>query len=308
MWEGFDPYSNPLLPILEASVPGAWQVVTDKSREVDLEIGSVYPRRVEVFGSLVKATIFRRGPSGPADVREAYLPPGKAPNARAGIWYTPENRRPPDSGWDGYLSFDPDTWPRNAHLPFWQLNSDLFGGRGSGLLGEPLIIDRLLESRNAVTSRRKKFCCAIIRNPDPVRLNAIEMLNQLSQVDILGPYARRPLPNKAEVPREYRFALVFENDLYPGYVTEKAFDAWHCGAVPLYWGIDAQGYLNSEAMLNMANMAGPDELVAFVARLESDSELLDYVASQPILSVRPSSNAVVQMIRRVMGRSATTGL
>lgn len=300
MWEGFDPYANPLLPILEASLPEAWEVVTDSRREVDLEVGSVYPRRVEILGSLAKATIFRGRPSSPADVREAYLPPGKAANARAGIWYTPENRRPPASGWDGYLSFDPDTWPRNAHLPFWQLNSDLFGGRGTGLLGEPLSTDCLLQSRDSCTSRRRKFCCAIIRNPDPVRLAAIEKLDQIGTVDVFGPYARRPVPSKSEVMRDYRFALVFENDLYPGYVTEKVFDAWHCGAIPLYWGIDAHSFLNSAALLNMATMSGPDELVDHVAHLESDLELLDYMASQPILRVRPSIDAVGQLVRNVM--------
>lgn len=306
MWEGFDPFANPLLAILETSLPGTWEVVTENRREVDLEIGSVYPRRVEVLGSLTKATIFRGRPSNPSDVREAYLPPGKAANARAGIWYTPENRRPPASGWDGYLSFDPDTWPRNTHLPFWQLNSDLFGGRGAGLLGESLSIDRLVESRDSATSRRRGFCCAIIRNPDSVRLAAIEKLNQLGMVDVFGPYARRPVPSKAEVMRDYRFALVFENDLYPGYVTEKVFDAWHCGAIPLYWGIDAHGYLNPEAVLNMANMSGPDELVDHVARLESDAELLDYTASRPILSVRPSPEPVRQLIRNVMERKPIT--
>ena len=300
MWEGFDPYGNALLPILEASLPEAWEVVTDSRREVDLEIGSVYPRRGEILGSLAKATIFRGRPSSPSDVREAYLPPGKAANARAGIWYTPENRRPPASGWDGYLSFDSDTWPRNAHLPFWQLNSDLFGGRGVGLLGEPLSIDRLVEARDSATSRRRGFCCAIIRNPDPVRIAAIEKLSRLGPVDVFGPYARRPVPSKAEVMRQYRFALVFENDLYPGYVTEKVFDAWHCAAIPLYWGIDAHGYLNSQAMLNMADMSGPDELVGHVALLESDLELLDHVASKPILSARPSTDAVLHFVREVM--------
>lgn len=301
MWEGFDPYSNPLLAILRLALPESWEVVTDTRREVDLEIGSVYPSRVEVLSSLMKATILRGRPSSPSDVREVYLPPGKAVNARAGIWYTPENRRPPVSGWDGCLSFDSDDWPTNAHLPYWQLNSDLFGGRETGLLGEPLTIDRLVRRRQSTASNRRGFCCAIIRNPDPVRLMAIEKLKQIGEVDIFGPYTRRRVPNKAEVLRDYRFALVFENDLYPGYVTEKVFDAWHCGAVPLYWGIDAYGYLNSDAMLNMANMSGPDELLDHVVRLESDRISLDNVASQPILNVRPSIAAVSQLIRNVMG-------
>lgn len=300
MWEGFIPHSNPLLPILEAAVPTSWKAVTDPRREVDLEIGSVYPSKIEIFSSLVKGTVLRGRPNNPVDVREAYSPPGKSANAQIGIWYTPENRRPPNSGWDAYLSFDPDSWPHNAYLPFWQLNSDLFGGRGRGLLGESLEIDTMTEARDARPSKRDKFCCAIIRNPDPVRLRAISALEQVGRVDVFGPYARRPVPSKAEVLRKYRFALVFENDLYPGYVTEKVFDAWQCETLPLYWGLDSHGYLNKKAILNLADMTGPDEWLQRVTELESDPTLLDEMASRPILLSRPSPHSVLDLIRATL--------
>ena len=40
------------------------------------------------------------------------------------------------------------------------------------------------------------------------------------------------------VARNYRYFLCFENDLYPGYVTEKPIEAWASGSVPLWRGID----------------------------------------------------------------------
>ena len=301
MWEGFDPLSNPLLPILRAAHSGPWVVVSDGRREVDIEIGSVYPTRWDL-GKGIAASAFSRGPlRSPLDVRESFQTPGKSPSARVGIWYTAENRRPPSEGWDATLSFDSGGWPSNAYLPFWQLNSDLFGGDFEGLLGETLRIDSLTRHRAVASAARGGFCCAILRNPDPVRLRAIELLQHIGQVDVFGPLARRPLPSKASVLRQYRFALVFENDVYPGYVTEKAFDAWHCGAIPLYWGWDSAGSLNPKALLNMAEMSGPLELAERVAELERDFDAIEHMASLPLLRHRPDPGPVLKVIRSALG-------
>lgn len=43
-----------------------------------------------------------------------------------------------------------------------------------------------------------------------------------------------------------------ENDLYPGYVTEKLVEAYVCETVPLYWGLtDGNPYLNKKSFLNL---------------------------------------------------------
>lgn len=302
MWAGFDPLSNPLLSILEAADPGPWTVVADERRLVDLEVGSVYPTRWDLAKGIGVSAISRGMLRSPLDVRESFQTPGKSASARVGIWYTAENRRPPTDGWDATLSFDSNGWPRNAYLPFWQLNSDLFGGSFPGLLGETLSIDGMLTSRQGYSDvgSRPGFCCAILRNPDPVRLKAIELLNRIGPVDIYGPLARKPVPSKASIFRQYRFALVFENDLYPGYVTEKAFDAWHCGSIPLYWGLDSAESLNPKAIVNMATLADPFELVEAVADLERDPDSMGEMASLPLLLRKPDSAPVIELVRRVL--------
>lgn len=302
MWEGFDPFSNPLLPILEAATPGPWTVVTDARREVDLEVGSVYPTRWDLARGIGVSAVSRGMLRSPLDVRESFQTPGKSASARVGIWYTAENRRPPAEGWDATLSFDSDAWPGNAYLPFWQLNSDLFGGSFAGLLGETLSIEAMVSSRQTYleVGSRPGFCCAILRNPDPVRLKAIELLKRVGPVDIYGPLARKPVASKVSIFQRYRFALVFENDLYPGYVTEKPFDAWHCGAVPLYWGWDAAESLNPRALVNMATLADPLELVEAVADLERNPDSIGEMASLPLLSRRPNTAPVIELVRRVL--------
>ena len=43
--------------------------------------------------------------------------------------------------------------------------------------------------------------------------------------------ARRPEHNN-----KYKFAIAFENEDYPGYVTEKICDIYKSNCIPIYWG------------------------------------------------------------------------
>lgn len=295
LWEGFNPQSNPILGVLSAAGLEHVTVVVDPKQEVDLEIGSVYPSALQKLSGLARFALGRALRS-PQDVRETFVNPGKSPSAKKGIWLTPENQRPPAEGWDATLSFETDPWPSNAYLPFWQLNTDLFGYGDAGFLGRPLLIDELTNPRDAVASSRPGFCCAVLRNPDPVRMRAIQELSRIGEVDVFGPVTRRPVPEKLSIFQRYRFVLCFENDLYPGYVTEKPFDAWTAGSVPLYWGLDARGDLNGRALLNMATLGGFEGLLEEVRRLERDSDALNDVASQPLLTDRPDVSPVLDLV------------
>jgi len=50
------------------------------------------------------------------------------------------------------------------------------------------------------------------------------------------PSYRGPVASKREILRNYRFSICYENAMYPGYVTEKLFDCFLAGCVPVYWG------------------------------------------------------------------------
>lgn len=41
---------------------------------------------------------------------------------------------------------------------------------------------------------------------------------------------------KRAVLNRYRFAICFENTIFPGYLTEKIFDCFLAGCIPIYWG------------------------------------------------------------------------
>ena len=47
---------------------------------------------------------------------------------------------------------------------------------------------------------------------------------------------RGPVASKAEVLGRYTFAICFENMVLEGWITEKIFDCFHAGTVPVYLG------------------------------------------------------------------------
>ena len=92
--------------------------------------------------------------------------------------------------------------------------------------------------------RKKKAVMVATLSPQEryqVRLRAAKRWQDF--VDVYGRGWPKDLPNyrgvcmsKADVFRRYRYALVFENQCQPGYVTEKFLDCLLDGTVPIYWG------------------------------------------------------------------------
>lgn len=267
------------------------QVTTSPREPADLEIVEGSPQLRHVMAGRIRHRLTRRRGLDPRWADQSSIVPG----ATRSIWFTAENVRPPSAGdWSGFLSFDLDPLGgRNAYLPLWLLDLADFNSSGD------LRLAPLLESRVPDLSRTR-FLCAFIGNPDPMRFHAIERLASVGKVDVFGRSVGRPVTSKWGIARSYRFILCFENDLYPGYVTEKALDGARSGAVPLYRGLDAACSFNDGALLNLAKIASLEDLAEKVRDLNVDDERRARMLAAPVLNAAPSIEAVVQLIRRVI--------
>jgi len=303
MWRTFKPESNFLLEMLRAVLEGPVQVVQSPSSRVDLEICSVFPPHRSRVSSAARFLV-SRGLRKPVDWRLVAHTPRKSATADLGVWYTGENIRPPASGWDLTLSFDRtcDAFgplAPNVYLPLWQLGSDMFGGQSTGFLGVPTRLSELSSSRRSSVEDRAGFCCAFIRNPDPMRIRAIRALSEVGKVDVYGLAGGVEVASKIQVARQYRFVLCFENDLYPGYVTEKISDAWLTGAIPLWWGSDPYVYFNERSMVNLANFPSLCEFVTAVRDLNADPSRMRATGSAPLLLRLPNDSELRRALRQL---------
>lgn len=67
---------------------------------------------------------------------------------------------------------------------------------------------------------------------------------------------RGSVASKAETLGRYKFAICFENAILPRWITEKIFDCFHAGTVPIYWGApDIQEFVPSNCFIDMRQFA-----------------------------------------------------
>lgn len=212
------------------------------------------------------------------------------------FWFTGENERPPTGAWSGSFSFDLDPLAgSNVYFPLWFETLGTLGCEPMTFLRRPLTITDAIRQREPHVSANQRFMCAFIGKWTPMRRHAIELFSQLGTVDVFGRAGTRELEFKDDVQGQYKFCLCFENDLYPGYVTEKAFEAWALQAIPVWWGYDPAGYINEAAVVDVAKL-GLGAATARIQELLNDNDLRAEFVSRPVLSRRPDLHRAEALI------------
>jgi alpha(1,3/1,4) fucosyltransferase len=77
--------------------------------------------------------------------------------------------------------------------------------------------------------------------------------------------ARGRADSKSETIAGYRFALCFENSILKGWMTEKLFDCFFAGTIPVYWGApDVLERVPADCFIDMRQFSGFEELRRFL--------------------------------------------
>lgn len=218
------------------------------------------------------------------------------------VWFTAENIRPPvGDRFDSFVSFDQDTYGGvNFYFPLLYAELLLREKQWTKRRGIDLEIKELLEPRKNPRTKNK-FVCAFISNPEPVRMRAIDELRKYGEVDVYGPNFINTRLSKYETAREYKFMLCFENDLYPGYVTEKLLDAYACETVPLYRGLfGREEHVNKKALINASDF---DSLAAFCDYVGKLTELeYEDTFREPLLKTLPTLDPLITALTGKVSR------
>ncbi len=203
------------------------------------------------------------------------------------LWWTFENRRPPSGIFDGTISFDLESYSgTNLYFPLVYQYLDVSGNGGTYVKHRKTIRECMSgrDIYDVEIHKKKNFVSVFMNNPHPMRLRVIEKLNKLGEVAIFGRYSGRYVQDKIGTANRYNFNLCFENDLYPGYVTEKVLEAWLSESVPLYWGDDALKILNPKAIVNLCEFSNVESFVEYVNYLQNSPELMLEIINQPLFS------------------------
>jgi alpha(1,3/1,4) fucosyltransferase len=82
--------------------------------------------------------------------------------------------------------------------------------------------------------------------------------------------------NKKEVMQKYKFSICYENakDI-PGYITEKIFDSFFAGCIPIYWGADnINDYIPKECFIDKRDFKSYDELYIFIKTMPNEQYIM----------------------------------
>ena len=81
--------------------------------------------------------------------------------------------------------------------------------------------------------------------------------------------------NKHRTLSSYKYSICFENSKMKGYITEKIFDCFYAGTVPIYYGApDISDFIDPNSYIDYKNFSGLTQLKRYVDSL-SNNQYLD---------------------------------
>lgn len=159
--------------------------------------------------------------------------------------------------------------------------------------------------QNLWINKNRKFLAIINGNKNPKhnhnelyseRIRATVFFGKFAEIDLFGfgwnktifywPYLlnrkaliksyRGSVKSKYETLSQYNFAVCFENMILSGYITEKIFDCFFTGTIPVYLGApDIEKYVPKNCFIDMRDFRNYDELRIFLKSLTPE-DILTY--------------------------------
>lgn len=211
------------------------------------------------------------------------------PNKVTKIFYTGENQRPWDYQCHYAISFDHIENEKMYRLPLYVIYDY------NNLVQR---IPSFVTYRRSEDDIEKKqgFCSFVVRNPNCERRNQFfHKLNQYKKIDSGGPlfnnigrvldYGDAAMKAKLEWLPNYKFNICFENSSYPGYATEKLYEAYIGGTIPIYWGSPTiEVDFNPRAFLNWYDYGSDEALIEAVIELDNNPDKYRQMYMEPLFS------------------------
>ncbi len=112
---------------------------------------------------------------------------------------------------------------------------------------------------------------------------------------------RGKVPDKLKTMSEYKFALAFENDITPGWISEKIFDCMSTGTIPIYYGApDIGKSVPKDCFIDFRDFDDYGKLHAYLTNI-SDDELADYRTNiRNFLKIPPDLSKLAGFVDNVL--------
>lgn len=117
------------------------------------------------------------------------------------------------------------------------------------------------------------------------RIKIVTFFDKTNEIDLYGfgwdksalqKVYKGSVETKYPVLSKYNFAISFENCIMSGYITDRIFDCFFAGTIPVYWGAsDIEDYIPKACFIDMRDFKDYRELRRFLKSL-TKSEIQSY--------------------------------
>lgn len=205
------------------------------------------------------------------------------------IFYTGENERPSNYACHYAISFDHIDDDRHYRLPLYVIYD--FDNQHRDVANTKTM-NR--DPSDLLKKTDDKFCSFVVKNGACEKRNYFfQRLNEYKKVDSAGPLFNNvgyilergdgAVAAKMKFLNDYKFNICFENSSYAGYATEKLYEAYMFGTVPIYWGsptIDCD--FNTKAFLNWHDYQDDDAFMEAIIEVDTKPELYEQMYMEPL--------------------------
>ena len=152
-----------------------------------------------------------------------------------------------------------------------------------------------LQTSRQIRNTPSKFCAFCVGNGRIGTRNnfMINLSNTYKKVDSCGGFMNNIgyTAPQGDIPywnflSQYKFNICFENTKQENYITEKLFNAYMGGSIPIYWGTSqVLEWFNPKAFLYLENDTPEDveKLFEQIKILDNDNELYMKMLNEPLL-------------------------
>ena len=151
-------------------------------------------------------------------------------------------------------------------------------------------IKKVIDYINNAKSKKNKFA-SLVASHDATNIRT-QIYNQISKIDNINcpgklfhnddTLKNNFNNNKIEYLKDFKFNICPENTISDGYITEKLFDAFKAGCIPIYNGDEniELDLVNKNALLFFKKDEDNMELVKEIEKLHKDDKLFDAFQNQ----------------------------
>jgi alpha(1,3/1,4) fucosyltransferase len=145
-----------------------------------------------------------------------------------------------------------------------------------------------LKSLSDVDLVQRKFCNFVYSNnvnSDPAREDFFHLLSKYKKVDSGGKHLNnisRPVVDKLQFIKDYKFSIAFENSSVPGYTTEKLLEPLIANSLPIYFGNPLVHLdFNTDSFIHVKDIYDFERAIDEIMVLDKNDELYLEKIRQP---------------------------